>query len=140
MLGLGLVCGGILAVASKVFYVYEDPRIAQVESFLAAANCGGCGYAGCSAAAVAVVNGEAPPSVCVVAGVESAINVAGVMGLDPGSAEPQRACNECQGGAAGRKQVPLFRSQLLPGIGRLLRWSADLHHWVPGTGRLYSCV
>ena len=98
MLGLGLVCGGILAVASKVFYVYEDPRIAQVESFLAGANCGGCGYAGCSAAAVAVVNGEAPPSVCVIAGVESAINVAGVMGLDPGSAEPQRACNECQGG------------------------------------------
>ena len=98
MLGLGLVCGGILAVASKVFYVYEDPRIAQVESFLAGANCGGCGYAGCSAAAVAVVNGEAAPSVCVIAGVESAINVAGVMGLDPGSAEPQRACNECHGG------------------------------------------
>ena len=98
MLGIGLICGGILAVASKVFYVYEDPRIARVESFLAGANCGGCGYAGCSAAAVAVVNGEAPPSVCVIAGVESAVNVAGVMGLDPGSAEPRRASNECHGG------------------------------------------
>ena len=55
MLGLGATCGIILSVASKVFYVYEDPRIGEVEYFLAGANCGGCGYAGCSAAAVAVI-------------------------------------------------------------------------------------
>ncbi|RLB74931.1 MAG: electron transporter RnfB, partial [Deltaproteobacteria bacterium] len=72
MLGLGLTCGVVLSVASKVFYVYEDPRIAEVEFFLAGANCGGCGYAGCSAAAVAVVAGEAPPSVCIVADAEAA--------------------------------------------------------------------
>ena len=81
MLGLGAVCGLILSVASKVFYVYEDPRIAEVESLFAGANCGGCGFAGCSAAAVAVVEGKAPPSVCVVAGPESAIAVGAVMGV-----------------------------------------------------------
>jgi hypothetical protein len=32
MLGLGVSCGSILSAASKVFYVYEDPRIAEVES------------------------------------------------------------------------------------------------------------
>ena len=98
MLGLGLVCGVVLSVASKVFYVYEDPRIAEVESFTAGANCGGCGYAGCSAAAVAVVAGEAPPSVCIVAGAESASNIAAVMGIDPGTAEALISYNTCTGG------------------------------------------
>ena len=98
MLGLGLVCGVLLSVASKVFYVYEDPRIAEVEGFTAGANCGGCGYAGCSAAAVAVVAGEAPPSVCIVAGPESASNIAAVMGIDPGTAEALISYNTCTGG------------------------------------------
>jgi formate dehydrogenase beta subunit len=98
MLGLGLVCGVLLSVASKVFYVYEDPRIAEVESFTAGANCGGCGYAGCSAAAVAVVAGEASPSVCIVAGAESASNIAAVMGIDPGTAEALISYNTCTGG------------------------------------------
>jgi formate dehydrogenase (NADP+) beta subunit len=98
MLGIGATCGIVLSLASKIFYVYEDPRIADVEFFMAGANCGGCGYAGCSAAANAVVAGKAPPSVCLVGGQESAINVAGVMGVDPGSAEPQRSLNSCSGG------------------------------------------
>jgi RnfABCDGE-type electron transport complex B subunit len=98
MFGIGIVCGIILSVASKVFYVYEDPRIAEVEGFLASANCGGCGFAGCSAAAVAIVTGKAPPNVCTVGGAETAIGVAGVMGLDPGSAEPKVSGNECRGG------------------------------------------
>jgi len=98
MLGLGGVCGLILSAASKIFYVYEDPRIAEVEGKLAGANCGGCGFAGCSAAAVAVVRGQAPPSVCIVGGTESAANVAAVMGLSAGTAEPMKSYNECKGG------------------------------------------
>ena len=98
MLGIGAACGSILSVASKIFYVYEDPRIAAVERELAGANCGGCGYAGCTSAAVAVVKGEAPPSVCIVAGPESAAKVAAVMGVDPGTAEPLRSLNHCSGG------------------------------------------
>lgn len=98
LMGIGGVCGVVLSIASKVFYVYEDPRIGEVEGFLAGANCGGCGFAGCSAAAVAVVGGRAPVSVCVVAGAESAANVAKVMGVDPGSAIPLLSKNECRGG------------------------------------------
>lgn len=98
MLGIGAACGSVLSVASKVFYVYEDPRIAQVENLLAGANCGGCGYTGCAAAAAAVVNGEAPPSVCIVAGPDATANVAAVMGMDPGTAEPLLSKNTCDGG------------------------------------------
>ncbi len=99
MLGLGAVCGIVLSVASKVFYVYEDPRIAEVESALSGANCGGCGYAGCSAAAAAVVAGKAPPGVCIVGGAESAAKVAAIMGLEVGAAEPRYSENTCRGGS-----------------------------------------
>ncbi len=98
MLGLGATCGVILSVASKVFYVYEDPRVAEVEAHTAGANCGGCGYAGCAAAAVAVVAGDALPGVCIIAGPESSLGIASVMGVDPGTAEPLLSYNTCPGG------------------------------------------
>ncbi len=98
MLGVGATCGTVLSLASKIFYVYEDPRIAAVEQYLAGANCGGCGFAGCAAAAVAVVEGKAGPTVCVISGPESTASVAEVMGMDPGTAEPLRSLNACDGG------------------------------------------
>ncbi len=98
MLGIGAVCGIVLSLSSKVFYVYEDPRIALVENNLAAANCGGCGYAGCSSAAEAVVNGIAPVSVCVISGKEGVEEVAKIMGVDAGSAESPLSYNLCEGG------------------------------------------
>jgi len=98
MLGLGLLCSVMLGIASKVFYVYEDPRIAEVEQCLAGANCGGCGYTGCNAAAGAVVNGKAPATVCIVADLEAAAEVAGVMGIDFSAVEPLLSHNTCAGG------------------------------------------
>jgi formate dehydrogenase beta subunit len=80
LLGLGLIASIMLAVASKIFYVWEDPRIEQVEAVLLGANCGGCGYAGCSAAAEAVVTGKSEVDVCSAGGFEIAQQVALVMG------------------------------------------------------------
>ena len=48
MLLLGVSCGLVLSIASKIFYVWEDPRIERIEGFLAGANCGGCGYSNSS--------------------------------------------------------------------------------------------
>ncbi len=98
MLGIGAVCGIVLSLSSKVFYVYEDPRIALVENNLAAANCGGCGYAGCSAAAEAIVTGKEGPSLCVVSSKEGIEEVAKIMGVDAGSAESPLSYNMCEGG------------------------------------------
>ena len=47
--GMGIIFGALLGVASKVFAVHEDERIPQILEALPGANCGGCGYAGCSA-------------------------------------------------------------------------------------------
>jgi len=95
---LGAACGILLSAASRIFYVYEDPRIALVEACLAGANCGGCGYAGCSPAAAAVVAGKASPGVCTVGGPESAQMAAEVMGIEIGMAEPLKSFNTCTGG------------------------------------------
>jgi NADPH-dependent glutamate synthase beta subunit-like oxidoreductase len=98
MTALGAACGIVLSIAAWVFYVYEDPRIAQVEACFGGANCGGCGFAGCSAAAAAVVAGKAKPNVCVVGGLESAQSAAAVMGLEVGSVETPKSFNPCTGG------------------------------------------
>ncbi|WP_319543771.1 FAD-dependent oxidoreductase [uncultured Pseudodesulfovibrio sp.] len=98
LLGIGFTAAVILAVASKVLYVYEDPRIAQVESVLAGANCGGCGYPGCAGAALGVVEGKAGATVCVIGGDEVATNVASIMGLEFASMEKQIAFVDCTGG------------------------------------------
>jgi NADPH-dependent glutamate synthase beta subunit-like oxidoreductase len=98
MVALGGTCGLLLSAAARIFYVYEDPRISEVESCFAGANCGGCGFAGCSAAAAAVVSGKAPANVCVVGGLESAQKAAAVMGVEVGLAEPPKSLNPCSGG------------------------------------------
>lgn len=97
---LGFIAALGLSIASRIFYVYVDPRVEQVEDALAGANCGGCGYAGCSDAARAVVAGKAPVSVCVVGGQESAEEVAKVMGLPVEYREVEFSERSCRGGRA----------------------------------------
>lgn len=96
---LGLTAAGILAAASKVLHVEEDPRIAEVEGCFPGANCGGCGYPGCGAAAGAIVKGEAAPEICVAGGPEIAENIAAIMGLEATFKEPKVANNICTGGS-----------------------------------------
>ena len=45
---IALVSSVVLYVVSKKFAVKEDPRLEQVLSILPGANCGGCGFPGCS--------------------------------------------------------------------------------------------
>jgi len=53
---LGLFFGASLAYASKKFAVEVDPKIEEILEKLPGANCGGCGYSGCSGYAEAVVS------------------------------------------------------------------------------------
>ena len=54
---IALVSSLVLYFVSKKFAVTEDPRIGQVIDLLPGANCGGCGFAGCSGMADALVKG-----------------------------------------------------------------------------------
>ena len=61
---VGAVGAIILVAAAKFMAVEEDPRIEEVASCLAGANCGGCGYAGCADYAKAVVMDEIGRASC----------------------------------------------------------------------------
>lgn len=93
--GLGAGIGVILAAASKIFYVYVDPKILAVEDVLPGANCGGCGLPGCSSNAEAVVAGKASPNSCVAAGPEVAEAIAAIMGVSIEAKEPDIALPDC---------------------------------------------
>ena len=98
--GLGLLVGIGLAAASKIFYVYVDPKIVAVEDALPGANCGGCGMPGCSANAEAIVAGKASPNSCVAAGEETALAIAAILGVSVEAKEPDIALPGCTYGVA----------------------------------------
>ena len=93
--GMGILIGVGLAVASKVFYVWVDPKIEDVESALPGANCGGCGLPGCSANAEAIVAGKAEPNSCVAGDSDLAQIIAGIMGVSVEAKEPDIAKPGC---------------------------------------------
>ncbi len=61
---LSAVLGVALGICSKVFYVDTDPRDDTILSMLPGANCGGCGFPGCSGLAKAIVENGTDPSAC----------------------------------------------------------------------------
>ena len=77
---MGAVFGAILAVAAKVFAVQKDPKEEAVLECLPGANCGGCGYPGCSGYAAAVASGKAPVNLCAVGEGPVAAQIAAIMG------------------------------------------------------------
>ncbi len=95
---IGLVCGVILAVASKFLAVPTDERVDKVRECLPGANCGACGYAGCDAYASAVVE---DPSIgankCVPGGAATANGIAAILGIDAGEVIPMVANVQCGG-------------------------------------------
>jgi Na+-translocating ferredoxin:NAD+ oxidoreductase RNF subunit RnfB len=99
---IGLVSAVVLYFVAQKFKVIEDPRISLVEEVLPAANCGGCGYAGCRNFAEALVNkGEQEKTIeglnCPVGGSDVMKNVAGILGLEATEAEPMIAVVRCNG-------------------------------------------
>ena len=102
--GIGITVGIVLAAASKIFYVYVDPKILAIEDVLPGANCGGCGLPGCSANAEAIVAGRAGANSCVAAGSDVAEAIAGIMGLSIEAKEPDIARPGCYYGVAKADQ------------------------------------
>ena len=93
--GLGLVIGSALALASRVFYVYVDPKVEAVDDALPGANCGGCGFPGCTPNAEAIVEGKSGVDSCVAAGEDVAMAIAEIMGVSVSEKEPEIAAVDC---------------------------------------------
>lgn len=95
--GVGLLLGALLAVASKVFAVEKDERAEEICAVLPGANCGSCGYAGCSAYAQAVSAGEAKINCCSPGGQSVSDKIAEIMGVKSEAVEEKRAIVMCSG-------------------------------------------
>lgn len=95
---LTLALAGLIAVANKKLYVFEDPRIDQVEDMLPHANCGACGFPGCRPFAEALVSGAVLPGKCSVSSDEGRAVIASFLGVSLGAEEKRVARLACNGG------------------------------------------
>lgn len=95
MLVMALVMSYILGWANKKFHVETNPLVEEVLESLPGANCGGCGFLGCSDYAVAIVADGAPVNKCPVGGEACAIKVADIMGVSMGETFPLRPIVHC---------------------------------------------
>jgi Na+-translocating ferredoxin:NAD+ oxidoreductase RNF subunit RnfB len=95
--GTGLFIGVFLGVSGKKFAVEVDEREEAILAELPGNNCGGCGYAGCSGLAAAIVKGEAEVGGCPVGGAPVAEKIGAIMGQSAGSQERKVAFVKCAG-------------------------------------------
>jgi len=93
--GIGLIASILLGIASKIFYVAVDPVVLSIAEALPGANCGACGFAGCSSCAKAIAKGKANPDACLAGGPDVALSVAGVLGVSVEVKEPDTAHLGC---------------------------------------------
>ena len=94
---IGIIVGAGLVFTGKKFYVKVDEREAAVRECLPGNNCGACGFAGCDAAAAAIVAGDAPVNVCPVGGSVVAQRIGGIMGENAEAVERKVAFVRCKG-------------------------------------------
>ena len=95
---LGAVAAVVLYFVAQRFKIFEDPRIDQVEAELPAANCGGCGYAGCRNFAETLVKSETFEGLfCPVGGNETMARVAGILGREAAKQDARVAVLRCNG-------------------------------------------
>ncbi|MBO7120096.1 MAG: Fe-S cluster domain-containing protein [Bacteroidaceae bacterium] len=128
VLGLiGLASAVVLFVVSHKFAVHEDPRIAQVGDVLPQANCGGCGFPGCSGFAAACVKaadeGSLEGKLCPVGGQPVMEQVASILGMTVEIGAPKVAVVRCNGTCENRPRLVEFdgakscRVQQMTGMG-----------------------
>ena len=96
--GIALLMGAIILVVFHFFSVEKDPLQEEIEGILPGANCGGCGYSGCSAYASALADkSEENTTLCTAGGQDAATAIAAALGVEAGTVVPMVANVFCQG-------------------------------------------
>jgi electron transport complex protein RnfB len=102
MFVMAIIMSYILGWANKTFHVDVDPKVEAVIDALPGANCGGCGFVGCSEYAVAVVLENMPVNMCPVGGENCSAAIADIMGVEVGEAVSLRPVVYCRAGYSDR--------------------------------------
>ncbi|MCR5636805.1 MAG: RnfABCDGE type electron transport complex subunit B [Clostridiales bacterium] len=96
---IGLIVGIVLAVASTLFYVPVDKTAKDLEEALPGANCGSCGFSGCSGYAKALSKGEAKVGLCSPGGEAVAKELSRILGTEAEKVIQKKAVVACKGTA-----------------------------------------
>jgi len=95
---MGLISAIILFYIAKKFNVVEDPRIDEITAILPAANCGGCGFAGCRNFAEIIVKNESLDNMfCPVGGNDLLKLIGPIIGQEAVEKDPMIAVVRCNG-------------------------------------------
>lgn len=78
---VGLIVGLGLSFADKFFSVPIDEKQEKISECLPGANCGACGFSGCSGYAAALAQGEAEPNLCAPGGTATAKAISEILGV-----------------------------------------------------------
>ncbi len=106
---LALVSAVILYFVAQRFKIFEDPRIDDVQAVLPAANCGGCGFAGCRNFAEALVKAESFDGLnCPVGGGTVMGQVALLLGKVAPVVDPKVAVLKCNGTPEFRPRTSFY--------------------------------
>ena len=106
---IGAIGALVLFLAAKKFEVKEDPRIGLVAEVLPQANCGGCGFPGCSGFANAGVKAESLEGLlCPVGGAAVMGQIADILGMAAAAQDPKIAVVRCNGNCDARPRTNLY--------------------------------
>ncbi len=106
---LALISAIILYFVAQKFKVFEDPRIDQIQELLPAANCGGCGFAGCRNFAEALVKADTFEGLyCPVGGGTVMDLSAKILGKEAPVVDPLVAVLLCNGTPESRPQTSVY--------------------------------
>jgi electron transport complex protein RnfB len=79
---LGLSIGTLLAYADRFLAIDEDPLALEIQNLMPGTQCGQCGFPGCTPAAEAIANHQAPVTSCPPGGRQLADTLAEMLGVD----------------------------------------------------------
>ncbi|KUO76881.1 MAG: hypothetical protein APF77_21610 [Clostridia bacterium BRH_c25] len=97
--GIGILFGAFLAYSSKKFAIETDERIKEIEVVLPGANCGACGFPGCSAYAQAIIDDGVSIGLCSVGGQAVTEKIGKITGISSDSDMAAKVASvKCQGG------------------------------------------
>ncbi|MFH0758680.1 MAG: Fe-S cluster domain-containing protein [Bacteroidota bacterium] len=109
LVAIGTAAAIILYFVAQKFKVFEDPRIDLVEEVLPAANCGGCGFAGCRNFAEALVKNEQWGDMfCPVGGNDTMAKAAALLGKVAVEQDPKVAVVRCNGTPEYRPRLNVY--------------------------------
>ena len=106
---LALISAVILYFVAQKFKISEDARIDEVQAILPAANCSGCGFAGCRNFAEALVQAETFDGLnCPVGGAEAMGLAAKILGKVAPFVDPLTAVLLCNGTPEFRPRTSIY--------------------------------